>query len=165
MSRRAWIWGRSGGHRVRGGPATNGVMNMLAIDAMRARVEGAQTLPDILAVGWDAFELIRNAADLCADGDDGLFAAFMLAAAAAANGRDAVGVAPSLAPGRASGTTPGDQPSAPVDDAAAAIAVLASALGARLSSAASAADAADRAACQRAADEAAQIRALLAGPG
>jgi len=140
-------------------------MNMLAIDAMRARVEGAQTLPDILAVGWDAFELIRNAADLCADGDDGLFAAFMLAAAAAANGRDAVGVAPSLAPGRASGTTPGDQPSAPVDDAAAAIAVLASALGARLSSAASAADAADRAACQRAADEAAQIRALLAGPG
>ena len=31
--------GRSGGHRVRGGPAKNGVMNMLAIDAMRARVE------------------------------------------------------------------------------------------------------------------------------
>jgi hypothetical protein len=142
------------------------VIGMLAIEAMRARVESTQTLPETLAAGWDAFELMRAVADGCADGDDGSFAAFLLAGAAAANGRDAVGLAPSLAAGQASGTTPQDEPAAPAGAVAAAIAALAAVLGPRLSRAADgAADPADRAACQRAGAEAARIRALLGEPG
>src|SRR6266702_2013863 len=54
-----------------------------AIDVMRARVDGADGLAGALAAGWDAFELIREAALLGADRAGGLFAAFVLASAAA----------------------------------------------------------------------------------
>jgi hypothetical protein len=66
---------------------------MLAIDAIRAGVDGAPWLPDRLAAGWDAFELLRSVADRCGGG--GLFAAFLLASAAADSAQDAIGAAPS----------------------------------------------------------------------
>lgn len=135
---------------------------MLAIDAMRARLDGAGSLAETLATGWDAFELLRAATDGCADGADGLFAAFMTASASAANGRDLVGWAPSLPPGRAAGIGPRHEPLHDPDEVADALAMLATALSARLSSAASqAAHTEDRSACEHAADEARRIRALL----
>ena len=136
-----------------------------AIDAMRARVDQADGLAGALAVGWDAFELIREAALLGADRAGGLFAAFVLASAAAANGRDVVGFAPSLPPGQAAATDdPGDAVAAEhVEPLADALAGLASALSARLLAAAGlAAAGADRAACRDAAREADTVRALLA---
>ena len=137
--------------------------DMLAIDAMRARLDGAGSLAASLATGWDAFELLRVVTDGCADGADGLFAAFMTASASAANGRDLVGWAPSLLPGRAAGIGPRDEVLHDPDEVADALAMLASALSARLTSAASrAADTGDRSACEHAADEACRIRALLA---
>src|SRR6266516_934761 len=147
-----------------------------AIDAMAARIDRADGLAGALVAGWDAFELIRAAALRAAeqagglrgaDRADGLFAAFMLASAAAANGRDVVGFAPSLPPDQALGTgDPGDAAVGCVGLLADALAELASALRARLLAAAgSASGGADRAACRDAAREAENVRAMLARDG
>src|SRR6266516_4730564 len=123
-----------------------------AIDAMAARIDRAAGLAGALVAGWDAFELIRAAEQAGglrgADRADGLFAAFMLASAAAANGRDVVGFAPSLPPDQVLGTgDPGDAAVGGVGLLADALAELASALRARLLAAAgSASGGADRAA-------------------
>jgi hypothetical protein len=68
---------------------------MQETSSMKARLRAAVTLPDILAVSFDAFEAIRL---LARDGEDqvpGLFAAFMTAADAAVDGREALTLAPS----------------------------------------------------------------------
>lgn len=136
------------------------------IDMLQARLSAADTVAGTLAVGWDIFELVQIVADGCADREPRLFAAFLFAAAAAVEGRDAVGFAPSMP------ATPG----APVAQSgweatglleiADQLAELAGALGGRLAVAAGrAGNAGDRRACEHGVRQACQIRALLAPGG
>ena len=160
-----WIWGPAAGDGGVASPVRKG-RGEGTVDVMRARLAGAGSLADTLASGWDAFELMRAVTIRWPVVDDRLFAAFMLASASAATGRDAVGLAPSLPPGRAAPTTPAGEFAGDVHDVADALGRLASALCVRLRSAASAAaDPGDSAACARAASEADTIQALLAGDG
>ena len=71
--------------------------------AIEARLRAAASLPDLLAATFDAFEAIRQIARDCEDQvPEALLAAFMTAADAAVDGREAVTSAPSLPPhGRA----------------------------------------------------------------
>lgn len=139
-------------------------MDMHDIDAMRARLGAADGVADMLAAGWDAFELVQAVADDYADREPGMFAAFMFTAASAAEGRDAVGFAPSMpcnpsAPASQAGPDAGD-----AHEVAGELAGLTSALGSRLQAAAGEAeDPGDRHACQYAAREADRIGHLL-GP-
>jgi hypothetical protein len=64
-----------------------------------ARLEQAGTLPDILGTSFDSFEAIRMLARQCENQDPDLLAAFMTAAAAAADAMDAISFAESLPPG------------------------------------------------------------------
>src|ERR1700735_4763657 len=66
---------------------------------MQARLGAAGNLADILAVGWDAFDLVQAVADSCVDRSPGMFGAFLFAAVWAAEGRDACGFAPSVPAG------------------------------------------------------------------
>jgi len=131
-----------------------------AIDAITGRLDHAAGVPDLLAVAWEALEFIRAAASGGADSGPGLYAAFMFAAAAAAEARDAVGMAPSM---RAGDHAPGgDQ----APEEAGPLAELAGALAARMSAAAGQPDdPGDREAFRAAAAGAGQVRRLLAGGG
>jgi hypothetical protein len=121
-----------------------------------------------LAAGWDAFELLAATADECADRADAMFAAFMMAIAAAADGRDALAAAPSLPPepeveAEAEAAPPAAVPG-DVAQVVAGLAGLAADLTACLSAAVqAAAGITDRTACERAAREAGRIHDLLAG--
>ena len=136
------------------------------IAAVRARLERASDLPGVLDAAYETFEgmlpVIWGQAERAGAG----LAAFVMAGASAANGRDAVTSAPSLPP-----AAPGGVPAAAGDpaagvteqEAAAALAGLAGLLAGRLTDAASwAVGAADRAACADAARHAAVIWSLLA---
>lgn len=130
--------------------------------SVEVRLEQAASMPEALAAGFDAFEVIRMAARECQDRAPELFAAFMTAADAAVDGREALTVAPSLPHVAAAG--PGDPVAADADpgQVAAALAVLAGLLGDRLGEVAALADLAnDRAACNDAAHEAGQICQLM----
>jgi hypothetical protein len=142
------------------------------IAATRARLDGAGDLPSILDAAYEAFEdmllVIRGQVDPA----QGEFAAFVMSAASAANGRDVVAAAPSLPPANAASApvaiAAGDLPvSVGAQETAVALAGLSHLLASRLSDAAAwAADAADRAACTGAAGHASRIWSLLAGaPG
>src|SRR5260370_6077556 len=72
-----------------------------------ARLRQAATLPDMLAASFDAFEVIRLLACGNEDRVPGLFAAFMTAADAAVDGREAITAAPSLPPGGGDSTPTG----------------------------------------------------------
>ena len=137
------------------------------IAAARAQLEQANDLAGILDAAYDAFEgmlpVIYGQEDMAGGG----FAAFVMSAASAANGRDAVVSAPSL-PSAAPGRTPPAmrEPVTGVteDEAAAVLAGLSQLLASRLADAATwAADAGDRAACAVAARHAGVIWSLLAG--
>jgi hypothetical protein len=69
---------------------------MRVIDVMRIRLERSGGISGALAAGWDAFDLIQRVAAGYADGVPEAYAAFMLATAAACEGRDALGFAPSM---------------------------------------------------------------------
>ncbi len=93
---------------------------------IEARLTQAASLPETLAAGFDAFEVIRMTARDWQDRAPGLFAAFMTAADAAVDGREALTIAPSLP--QADGARP-DTAAASVADqgqAADALAALAS---------------------------------------
>ena len=60
------------------------------------RVRAAADLPEVLESAWRAFECMLAEAEAHEDPATPLFPAFVLAATAAANGRDAVLLAPSL---------------------------------------------------------------------
>ena len=131
------------------------------IGGIGARLRAGGDLAGTLAAGFDAFEAIRLAARGCEDRDPGLFPAFMLAAGAAVEGRNAVAAAPSLP--RANGDS---RPAAPelgadVQEIADCLAALADLLARRLSGAALATTPGDRAACAGAAEAAGQIHRLL----
>jgi hypothetical protein len=136
------------------------------IDALRVRLSAAGTVADTLVVAWDIFELVQVVANGCAGREPSLFAAFLFTAAAAAEGRDAAGFAPSIP------DVPGisvDQPeweAASTAEIAGQVAGLMTFLGRRLELAAGqAADPEDRQACAHAARQVGQIRALLAPGG
>jgi hypothetical protein len=69
---------------------------MTSIVQMRERLEDAAGLSGVLGVAYDAFEYMRLAIRAHDDPGSGLVAAFMMAAASAADGREAIGFAPSL---------------------------------------------------------------------
>ena len=69
------------------------------VEAIVARLRDARSLPELLAVSFDAFEAIRVLARGSEDIAPALFAAFMTAADAAVDGREAITIAPSLSPG------------------------------------------------------------------
>jgi hypothetical protein len=140
----------------------DGVVDVRDIDVMRARLGAAGNLADILAVGWDAFDLVQAVADSCADRSPGMFAAFLFAAVSAVEGRDACGFAPSIPagpgmPAEQAGPGPGD-----VDEVAGVLGGLVAVLGSKLQAAAGQADdPGDRRACEHAVQQAGQIRDLL----
>jgi len=130
--------------------------------ATEARLGQAASLPEVLAAGFDAFETIRITARHHQDQLPGLFAAFMTAADAAVDGREALTIAPSLP--RHGHTEPAIAvpPDAGTGEAADALASLAIMLRDRLTQAAARAGApGDREACQQAAEAAGRIGELM----
>ena len=135
------------------------------IDSIGARLRASGDLAATLAASFDAFEVIRRAARACENRDLGLLPAFMLAAGAAVDGRNAVAAAPSLPRANGNADRPGrPEPGADLHDIADGLAALGALLARRLpAAAADATTAGDRAACADAAQAAAQIHRLLAG--
>jgi hypothetical protein len=138
-------------------------MVVRGIDALRVRLGAVDGVADTFAAGWDTFELIQAVADDCADRAPDTFAAFMFAAASAAEGRDAVGFAPSMPAGPGMPVGHPGSGAGDTHEIADKLVGLVSALGTRLQAAAGQAeDPGDRRACEHAAREADRIRALLA---
>jgi hypothetical protein len=121
-------------------------------------------LPQALGLAFETFEAIRQLARRYENQSPDLFAAFMSAAVAAADGRDAVLTAhtvPSHTPGPDEPSQPG--PGADQHEVADSIAASAAALATRLDHAAGRAETTqDRQACHDAAAAARHIRDLLA---
>src|SRR5260370_37647053 len=134
--------------------------------AERRPVSGRrQPCRGILAASFDAFEVIRLLARDSEDTVPALFAAFMTAADAAVDGREAVTTAPSLPPGtgRKIGSNVQTAPDDGLGTATDAMAVLAVLLGERLGDAAALPTATDdQAACEQAAAAAERISRLMA---
>ena len=134
------------------------------IEAIAARLRDARSLPELLAVSFDAFEAICVLARRSEDRAPSLFAAFMTAADAAVDGRQAITLAPSLSP--ASGVTPVTTPpaaGADIDTITAALAALGELLDERLADAADrTVMPGDRAGCQEAAEAGRRIHQLMA---
>jgi hypothetical protein len=137
------------------------------VEVIVARLWDARSLPELLAASFDAFETIRVLARGSEDIVPSLFAAFMTAADAAVDGRQAITLAPSLSP--ASGVTPVATPPAAgayIDAITAALAALGELLDERLAQAADRALlSGDRTACQEAAQAGRRIQQLMAGNG
>jgi len=139
---------------------------MTQIAAVRARLEQANGLPGILDAAYDAFEAMLAVIHGQEDGAGDGFAAFVMSAVSAANGRDAVAAAPSLPSAACGGAPPGGglRPGLTPQEAAAVLAGLSGLLASRLADAAAwAADGADQAACVLAARHATAIWSRLAG--
>ena len=133
------------------------------------RLREASGLAAVLDAAYDLFEGMLPVIGACQDGAGGLFAAFGKSAALAAEGRNAILLAPSL-PSRCLHEKP-----APTEDSrcgedvesiAACLAAVSLLLADRLTQAAkSAPDYRDRAACRSAARRARDIHGLLTGTG
>jgi hypothetical protein len=137
---------------------------MKELDAIAARLREGTTLAGLLDAGFDAFEVIRLVARASEDLAPDLFAAFITTAGTAAEGRNALGGAPSLPPAarRPAITMSATAAAGQIADELAALAAL---LAQRLAEAAAqAVREGDRAACQHATCAAADIHRLLA-PG
>jgi hypothetical protein len=141
--------------------------DMEQIESVRARVEHAIGLLAVLDAAYNAFEQMLTAITIQQDRGGETFAAFVMSGTAAANGRDALAVAPSL-PSASSGDLAsrarercGDLPA---EAAAAELASLSQLLSRRLIDASDySADAGDRVACVQAARHAAYVCSLLGG--
>lgn len=133
------------------------------IIAVRERLNVASSTADTIGVSWEAFELVRSASRSCAPRDDGLLAAYAMAAAIAVQGRNILAGAPSLTEVAQSAacTVP---PGTDVVRLAADLACLAGDVAACLTAAADHATAeGDAGACRDAAREADALRDLLGG--
>ena len=133
---------------------------MTSAKGVQQRLEQAASLPQILDAAYDAFEQILSEIDRYNRGTGPFFAALVMAAPAAADGRDALAAAPSLPP--PSWHAP---ESADVADGfiAADLAVLSERVAARLDEAGGAAHAeADVLACRNAARWAREVYGVLA---
>jgi hypothetical protein len=92
------------------------------VEALMARLRGARSLPELLEASFDAFEAIRVLARSSEDMVPSLFAAFMSAADAAVDGRQAITLAPSLS--QVSLVTTPPAPGADIDTITVALAAL-----------------------------------------
>jgi hypothetical protein len=134
------------------------------IAAIQARLREAFSVRALLAVSFDAFEAIRVLARGSEDAAPQLFAAFMTAADAAVDGREAITIAPSLSPAPGSTASAGlSAADGDIDTITDAMAALGALLGERLADAANRASTPDdRAACEQAAEAARRIHQLMA---
>jgi hypothetical protein len=145
----------------------------------QVRLDTACSLPELLSASCQAFDQMLATIREHEARAEGLFAAFVLAAASAADGRDALLTAPSLpwpppaAPTRSAlavgdMASPASDPAmlADIDDLADTLGDLSKLTAAVLASAAShALDPSDQAACTQAAQSADAMWSLLARPG
>jgi hypothetical protein len=123
----------------------------------------ADSVPGVLAAGWDAFELLRAGSAASADRSAGLYPAFTFARGSAVSGRNAIAFAPSMPGGHAAPVEGMEPEASDTHEVADALAGLASALSARLRDAARRAGRPDdRAACEEAARHADHVCELLA---
>lgn len=136
---------------------------MSSLFFVRGRLHQASDLAAILNAAYDAFECMLSVLRAHEDPADPMFGAVMMAAASAADGRDAVFFAPSVPPHRlhrADAETRHDAAESVADQPI----NLSELLAARLDDGASIAPGpADQAACQTAARWARDIHALLTG--
>jgi hypothetical protein len=133
------------------------------IDAVAARLEASRDLPAILDAACSAFEVMLPVIHEQQDPASGAFTTFVMAAAYAANGRDALLFAPCMLT-TSSGPPDGDHQHLPARETALRLTGLSRLIRARLADAAElAADEADRRACRNAQREAGRLVALLAG--
>jgi hypothetical protein len=141
--------------------------HVTGISSVQARVEKAESLAAVLDAAYDAFQEMLSAIRSYEDSGEPFFAALVMAAAAAADGRDAVAAAPSLprtAPGSRQTATPPGRTG--VADLAAALAALNRSVSLRLLHAAASAEThADRVACRNGAACADEAHWLVAGNG
>lgn len=134
------------------------------IAGISGRLDTADDMAGLLAVSWEAFDLVVAVCQRCQDGSHELFATFAFAAAAAAEGRGILSTAPSLAAGRGEVTDRGCFQNG-TEAVADAMASLAGSLRDRLAVAGGEVnDPGDRGACADAALQAALVGELLA-PG
>src|ERR1035441_1469728 len=138
---------------LRVSPRTGADMTFLI--SARDRLERAAGLAAVLDAAYDAFESMRLAFRVHEDPASGLFGAFVMAAASAADGRDAAAFAPSLPPRWRHGAA-GSEEAVPGGERAERIAADAASLSRLLvacltRAARSASDAGDRGACEQAA--------------
>lgn len=123
----------------------------------------ADSLGDELAASWEAFQFIVTVADHYADHTSGWYAKWMSVIPPACEGRDYLGLAPSMRREPEEDIEPPDLETVSEDDAATGLASIATALLKHLPAAAAAAtDPADARACAKAADAATEVRDLLA---
>jgi hypothetical protein len=143
-------------------------------DGVREQLAGAEGVAAVLAAGYGAFEWMLAVLEGYEDPAGEMFAAFVMAGGAAADGRDAVAFAPSLpavppwppARGGPDGLGEAAEAGPGAQEAAAAVAGVCGLLAGRLQAgAAVAAVAGDRAACAEAARYATKVQWLLTGDG
>jgi hypothetical protein len=141
---------------------------MSSIPAVRDRLERADSLPAVLDAAHDAFGSMLSAIRALEDPATALFIPLVMAAASAAEGRNALSFAPAL-PSRplpAAPTRDESADAASVQARTASLAALGELLAARLTDAArDAPGRGDQAACRGAARSARDIHALLTGNG
>jgi hypothetical protein len=136
---------------------------MTPVDAAQHRVQQAAGLPAVLDAGYAAFEEMLSVLHLAQDPASDGFTAFVMAAASAANGRNALALAPSLPSHPLPAEPPQDQPRpGDPDRVAETVAGLSNLVARRLTQAAACApDPADQGACTHAARSARDICGLL----
>ena len=137
---------------------------MNRINAAQRRLQQASDLAAILDAAYQAFEEMLSVIHPAQDPASGWFAAYVMAAASAANGRNALALAPSLPrrPLLAMPAEPGPGPGERPEQVAEAVAGLSDLVAGRLASAAvGAPDPGDRDACGHAARHAWDICGLL----
>jgi hypothetical protein len=153
--------GRPGHPAVPAGTKTEDALQQAA--RIEHQLRQAASLPGTLVASFDAFEAIRLLVRGNEHRDPGLFAAFMMAADAAVDGREALSISPSLPPATRPQPAVSPATGADLDDIADAIAGLATQLADCLPRAAAMAEMpGDRAGCEQAAHAAGQIRQLMA---
>lgn len=139
---------------------------MTSVTDTQRRVDNASGLAKVLDAAYDAFEDMLTAIYGYHDSGGPFYPALIMAAASAANGRDAVAFAPSLLPppSRTLQTAAVPAPDPPGwQDLGASIASLSSSLSTRLRDVAAAAETAeDRRACLDAARYAEEVHGLAA---
>jgi hypothetical protein len=136
------------------------------IEMIEHRLGQADDVTDVLAAGWEIFEVIGGLAAACAEQTADLYPAFMFARGAAIDGRNAIAFAPSVPTAGLALSGGLELWTGDVSEVGDALAGLASALSARLHATAQlAADDGDRIACENAAHDAGRISELLARSG
>ena len=134
---------------------------------IRQRLEEARSLAEILSACYDAFGGMLSAFDHYENGRGTFYAALIMAGPAAADGRNTIGMAPSLPPTDRDGprwSEPAKEPNA--QEVADSVALIATLVERKLRIAAAAATSvADRSACLQAAQYADEVRGFMTGQG